>query len=143
MKRLLVWWCAFAATAAVAADFDPAAELAQRSKLPASEVAALLATCESSNASQMAINFCAWRDLVVAEHSLQLVVDSRSAQTPRCADALAKKLTAWKRRRDAGCEKSAKSEYEGGSMLPTAIAMCETEETQRMTKKMTSPRTCH
>lgn len=142
MKRLLILLCATVGTSAVAADFDAAAELAQRSKLPASEVAALLATCESSSATQMSLNFCAWRDLVVAEHELQQVVDDRNTQTPRCAAALEKKLSAWKKKRDAGCEKSAKLDYEGGSMLPTAIAMCQTAETQRMTKKMTSYKVC-
>ena len=130
------------AASAAAADFDPAAELAQRSKLPASEVAALLATCESSNATQLSMNFCASRDLVVAEHELQRVVDERNAQSPRCAEILPRKLSAWRKKRDAGCEKSAKLDYEGGSMLPTAIAMCKTAETQRMTKKLSSYKAC-
>lgn len=142
MRRLPVLLCAFIVTSAVAAEFDPAAELAQRSKLPASEVTALLATCESSNATQMSINFCAWRDLLVAEHQLQDVVDRRGVQTPQCADMLAKKLSAWRKKRDLGCEKSAKLDYEGGSMLPTAIAMCETAEAQLMTKKISSHKAC-
>jgi uncharacterized protein YecT (DUF1311 family) len=143
MRRISIVLYALIATSAVAADFDPVAELAQRSKLPATEVASLLATCESTNATQMSINFCAWRDLLAAEHQLQQVVDSRSTQAPKCADMLARKLSTWKKKRDAGCEKSAKLDYEGGSMLPTAIAMCETAETQRMTKKIASRSACH
>lgn len=143
MKRLFALMCVVFAASSAAADLDPANELARRSNLPASEVAALLATCESSDASQMSINFCAWRDLIVAEHKLQHVVDDRNAQAPKCANALAKKISAWKKKRDAGCEKSAKLDYGGGSMLPTAVAMCETAETQLMTKKITSHSACH
>lgn len=143
MKRALVLILAMAAVSAAAADFDPTSELASQSKLPASEVAALLATCKSSEATQMSINFCAWRDLVVAEHKLQQVVDDRSAQSPACGDALAKKIAAWKKKRDAGCEKSAKRDYEGGSMLPTAVAMCQTAATEHMAKKLAKQKTCH
>lgn len=126
MKRVLFIVFAIAAASAAAADFDPANELAAQSKLPASEVAALLSTCESNEATQMSINFCAWRDLVVAEHKLQQVIDDRSAQSPACVDALAKKIAELKKKRDDGCEKSAKRDYAGGSMLPTAVAMCQT-----------------
>ncbi|CAN7250073.1 DUF1311 domain-containing protein [Trinickia sp. LjRoot230] len=142
MRHVPAFLFVLIAASAAAADFDPTTELARQSKLPASEVSALLKKCESSDATQMSINFCAWRDLIVAEHQLQQVVDKRSAQSPVCGAALEKRISAWKKKRDARCEKSAKLDYEGGSMLPTAIALCQTAVTERMTKKISGEKTC-
>ncbi|MBB5506332.1 uncharacterized protein YecT (DUF1311 family) [Paraburkholderia sp. JPY681] len=80
------------------------------------------------------MNLCAWRDQIVAEQKLERVVEGKAAVSPTCKAAIEKRITAWKRRRDANCEKSASREWGGGSMLPTAVAMCKTAETERMSK---------
>jgi uncharacterized protein YecT (DUF1311 family) len=38
--------------------------------------------------------------------------------------------------RDASCEKSARKEWDGGSMRPAAQAICATAATKKMTKKL-------
>ncbi|WP_421030080.1 lysozyme inhibitor LprI family protein [Paraburkholderia kururiensis] len=113
--------------------------ISQRSGLPASEVNAMLSHCD---ANQTSTNFCAWRDQVVAEQELQRVVDEKSAASPACNEALEKKIEAWKKRRDASCQKSAQRKWGGGSMLPTAVAICATAETKRMTKRIDTRKAC-
>ncbi|HLX02343.1 MAG TPA: lysozyme inhibitor LprI family protein [Trinickia sp.] len=110
---------------------NPVNELATRSGLPASEASALLSNCD---ADQTSMNFCAWRDQIVAEQELQRIVDQKSAASPACGIALEKKVVAWKKSRDISCKTSADQEWHGGSMLPAAIAICATAETKRMTK---------
>nr|WP_279613291.1 lysozyme inhibitor LprI family protein [Paraburkholderia tuberum] len=86
------------------------------------------------DANQMSMNLCAWRDQIVAEQKLEQVVKGKAAVSASCKAAIEKRLTAWKTRRDANCKKSASREWGGGSMLPTAVAMCKTAETERMSK---------
>ncbi len=88
----------------------PADEIAVRSGLPASEVNALLSDCDSN---QTSMNFCAWRDL-----------DAQIAK--------------WKRARDASCEKSTRNAWGDGSMRPAAQAICATEATKKMTKRLSA-----
>ncbi|WP_242540457.1 lysozyme inhibitor LprI family protein [Trinickia mobilis] len=129
MKRAFVMIAAVSRLALAAPN--PVDELAARSGLPASEVGALLSNCD---ADQTSMNFCAWRDQIVAEQELQRIVDQKSAASPDCGVTLKKKITAWKKNRDSSCKKSADREWHGGSMLPAAIAICATAETKRMTK---------
>ncbi|WP_260334740.1 lysozyme inhibitor LprI family protein [Paraburkholderia sp. MM5384-R2] len=74
------------------------------------------------------------RDQIVAEQKLEQLVKGKAAVSASCNAAIEKRLTAWKTRRDANCKKSASREWGGGSMLPTAVAMCKTAETERMSK---------
>ena len=100
----------------------------------------MLANCD---ANQMSLNFCAWRDRVVAEQKLQEVVNDKSAKFPNCKVRLEKKIAAWKKRRDASCKKSAEAKNGGGSIVPMEITACQAAETDRMTKVIASIRRCN
>jgi uncharacterized protein YecT (DUF1311 family) len=134
MKRCALWLLMLASVAAHA-DQTPTDEISARSGLPASEVAALLNDCD---ASQTSMNFCAWRDQIVAEHELQKVVDKQIEEHPEHKAALAEKIARWKKARDASCEKSARKEWGDGSMRPAAQAICATAATKRMTRKLST-----
>lgn len=134
MKKLIV--CALVlASAQVFAGQTPADEIAARSGLPASEVNALLADCDSN---QTSMNFCAWRDQIVAERELQQVVEQQESDHPERKATLDARIAKWKKARDASCEKSARKEWDGGSMLPAARAICATAATKKMTKKLSA-----
>jgi uncharacterized protein YecT (DUF1311 family) len=113
----------------------PADELSARSGLPASDVNALLANCD---ANQTSMNFCAWRDQIVAERELQQIVEQRERAHPERKAALDARIKKWKKARDASCEKSAERAWDGGSMRPTAQAICATAATKKMTKKLSA-----
>ncbi|WP_338138580.1 lysozyme inhibitor LprI family protein [Burkholderia anthina] len=113
----------------------PADEIAARSGLPASEVNALLSDCYSN---QTSMNFCAWRDQLVAERELQRVVDKQAGEQPRRKKALDAQIAKWKRARDASCEKSTRNAWGDGSMRPAARAICATEATKEMTKRLSA-----
>jgi uncharacterized protein YecT (DUF1311 family) len=134
MRRLFVA-LALVSSAALAAASNPTDVIATRSGLPASEVDAALSHCD---AKQMSMNLCAWRVQIVAEQKLKQVVKGKAAVSATCKAALEKRLTTWRKRRDANCEKSASQEWGGGSMLATAVAMCKTVETERMSKAIGS-----
>jgi uncharacterized protein YecT (DUF1311 family) len=116
-------------SSAFAAAPDPADVISKQSGLPASEVQGMLADCD---ANQMNLNFCAWRDRVVAEQKLQDAVDEKAA----CKPGLEKKVATWKKRRDASCKKSAEAENGGGSIVPMVIAACQAAATDRMTERV-------
>ncbi|KUZ70564.1 lysozyme inhibitor LprI family protein [Burkholderia ubonensis] len=124
------------ASATALAEQTPADEISARSGLPASEVSALLADCESN---QTSMNFCAWRDQIVAERELQHVVDRQASEHPERKAALDAKIAKWKKARDASCEKSARKEWGEGSMRPAAQAICATASTKKMTKRLSTP----
>ncbi|PAJ78278.1 lysozyme inhibitor LprI family protein [Burkholderia ubonensis] len=124
------------ASATAFAEQTPADEISARSGLPASEVGALLADCESN---QTSMNFCAWRDQIVAERELQRVVDRQVSEHPERKAALEAKIAKWKKARDASCEKSARKEWGEGSMRPAAQAICATASTKKMTKRLSTP----
>lgn len=111
----------------------PAEEISVRSGLPASEVEDLLADCD---ANQMSMNFCGWRDQVVAERALQAAVERRIARRPASKSALEARIAKWKKARDASCEKSARKEWGNGSMRPAAQTSCATVATKQMTRKL-------
>ncbi|MBR8255233.1 lysozyme inhibitor LprI family protein [Burkholderia ambifaria] len=113
----------------------PADEIAVRSGLPASEVNALLSDCDSN---QTSMNFCAWRDQLVAERELQRVVDKQAGEQPCRKKALDAQIAKWKRARDASCEKSTRNAWGDGSMRPAAQAICATEATKKMTKRLSA-----
>ncbi|KVT87052.1 hypothetical protein WK59_09445 [Burkholderia ubonensis] len=123
------------ASATAFAERTPADEISARSGLPASEVSALLADCDSN---QTSMNFCAWRDQIVAERELQQVVDQQVSEHPERKAALEAKIAKWKKARDASCEKSARKEWGEGSMRPAAQAICVTASTKKMTKRLST-----
>lgn len=91
----------------------------------------------------MSLNFCAWRDRVVAEQKLQDAVDEKAAKSPGCKAHLENKIAARKKRRDASCKKSAEAENGGGSIVPMEIAACQAAETDRMTMAIASIHRCN
>ncbi|MXK59264.1 DUF1311 domain-containing protein [Burkholderia pseudomallei] len=131
--RKLAFGLLLLASASAFAEQTPADEISARSGLPASEVNALLADCDSN---QTSMNFCAWRDQLVAERELQQVVDQQISEHPARKAALEAKVAKWKKARDASCEKSARKEWGDGSMRPAAQAICATAATKKMTKKL-------
>ena len=114
MKKLVLGLVVFASAHAFA-DPTPADEISARSGLPASEVSALLANCDSN---QTSMNFCAWRDQIVAERELQQVIEQRKRERPEQKAPLDARIAKWKKARDASCEKSARTEWGDGSMRP-------------------------
>lgn len=137
MKKHLIWMLLIVSAAAVA-DQTPADEISARNGLPASEVTALLDNCDGS---QTSMNFCAWRDQIVAERELQQVVDKQVAEHPELKHAFEARITKWKKARDASCEKSSWREWGDGSMLPAARAICATASTKKMTKRLSAAET--
>ncbi|HEY2021328.1 lysozyme inhibitor LprI family protein [Paraburkholderia sp.] len=133
--KYLVLALALVSTSVLATASNPIDDIAQRSGLPASEVAAALSDCD---ATQTNMNLCAWRDQLAAEQKLDDVVNAMAGSSTACKTALRSTIDAWKEHRDANCLKSASREWGGGSMLPTAIAMCKTAETERMRKTIKS-----
>nr|WP_085480749.1 lysozyme inhibitor LprI family protein [Paraburkholderia susongensis] len=133
--RSLLLALTLVSTSVLASAPDPVDEIAHRSGLPASEVSAALSNCDDN---QTNMNFCAWRDQIVAEQKLERVVDATAGSSAACKSTLEKRIAAWRKRRDANCSKSAAREWGGGSMLPTAVAMCKTAETERMSKAIKS-----
>lgn len=132
MKKLILTLLILTSARAFAGP-TPADEISARSGLPASEVNALLANCDSN---QTSMNFCAWRDQIVAERELQRVVEQRESEHPERKLALEARVAQWKKARDASCEKSARDEWDGGSMQPAAQAICATAATKRMMKEL-------
>ena len=134
MTKYCLWLLMVASAAAFAAP-TPADEISARSGLPASEVTALLDNCDSS---QTSMNFCAWRDQIVAERELQQVVDKQVSEHPERKASLEARISKWKKARDMSCEKSARKEWGDGSMLPAARAICAAASTKKMTKKLSA-----
>jgi uncharacterized protein YecT (DUF1311 family) len=89
------------------------------------------------------LNFCAWRDRVIAEQKLQDAIDDKVAKSPGCKARLENRIAAWKKRRDASCKKSAEAENGGGSIVPMEIAACQAAETNHMTKVIASIHRCN
>lgn len=138
MKRVLLV-LALACSSAFANAPDPADVIAKQSGLPSNEVQSMLANC---NASQTSMNFCAWRDRVVAEQKLLDAVAEKGRQAPGCKAGLDRKIAAWKKRRNARCKKSAAAENGGGSIVPMEIAACQAAEVDRMTKAVRATKKC-
>jgi uncharacterized protein YecT (DUF1311 family) len=116
------------------ADQTPAEEIAARSRLPLKEVQATLAHCDDQPEKNM--DFCAWRDLVVAEHALQKVVDQKISRHPKRKREIEASIERWKKRNYAECEKQAHHDWAGGSFEVTAAVVCEVIGTQDKTKEM-------
>ncbi|MCC8405342.1 DUF1311 domain-containing protein [Paraburkholderia sp. MMS20-SJTN17] len=134
--KCLVVTLTLGSTSALATRAASVDEIANRSGLPTSEITAAQSNCE---ADQTGMNLCAWRDQIIAEQRLeQQVVDVMAGTSTACRTALERKIAAWKKRRDTNCTRSASDEWGNGSMLPTAVSMCKTAETERMRKAIGS-----
>ena len=100
---------------------DVAQQLTQRSGLPEATLQGLLSHC---HASQQAMYFCAWRDLLSADAKL----DERSLHAgkagPHPVLPNATGLADWRKQRDKSCATSAAADYAGGSMEATARLLC-------------------
>lgn len=112
-------------------DVDVLSLLSQRSGLPDTQLKALLSSCD---ADQQSMYFCAYRDLVRAELKLDQAIAGKKISTPACATELDKNKLKWLEHRNLSCEKSAKAEWNGGSMEPTAKLLCMASETERATQ---------
>lgn len=108
-------------------------ELAQRSGLPEIELNRLLASCDSN---QQSMYFCAWRDQIVAERAFRRELADKQRQMPRCKKAIETKIASWIRARDQSCDKSATKEWGEGSMKATALVLCISAETIKMTEQL-------
>jgi len=104
-------------------------ELSRRSGLPEAVLQQNLANCDTN---QTNMNFCSYRDQVAADLTLKHEIFVKTKQLPKRTDAINKRIAKWEKSRDASCEKSAEQEFGGGSMKPTAFAVCMTLETKRM-----------
>ncbi|MFM0738150.1 lysozyme inhibitor LprI family protein [Paraburkholderia xenovorans] len=109
-------------------------EIVSRSGLNASEVAALLANCD---ASQTSMNFCAWRDRLVAEQDLQRAISSKT-DSFSCKARLEKRVSKWITQRDRACQIGAQRDWGNGSERQAAQTVCVTEATARITGKVKS-----
>jgi len=90
-------------------------ELSQRSKLPEAELKQILSNCDIN---QTNTNLCAYRDQIVVELTFKHAIDE------------------WEKARDTDCAKSAERDYGGGSMKPTAQAICVIAETKKMIQRI-------
>lgn len=119
------------------ADAEVLATLASRSGLPIDNLKMLLANCD---ASQQSMYFCAYRDLVREELSLdQVIAVSKDAA---CKNNLQQDKLAWTSSRDVACKESAAEEFGGGSMGPTAQLTCMAAETQRVRGELEAKPRC-
>lgn len=108
-------------------------ELSKRSGLPDDELNRLLADC---SANQQSMYFCAWRDQIAAEKTFDKVLVEKQLQLPQCKTFIESKAKSWSRIRDRSCDRSATKKWGEGSMKPTALAICMTAETARMTRRL-------
>ncbi|MGQ3055560.1 MAG: lysozyme inhibitor LprI family protein [Roseateles sp.] len=150
MKRVLALLLgALAIAGAAASSSSPAkyqprpeevlAALAHRSGLAEEALRGLLSHCD---ASQSAMNICAYRDAVAADLVLQHAIANKAEQLPACKDRLEARIARWAAERDRACKRSAAKAYGGGSLEPMAMAMCVQHENERMAKKVERQRSC-
>ncbi|MGJ7536606.1 MULTISPECIES: lysozyme inhibitor LprI family protein [unclassified Variovorax] len=148
MKRvlatLLAVFAVSGASAASPAKYEPGFQevltaLAQRSGIPADELRGLLSRCE---ASQAAMNICAYRDVVAADLKLKHALASKVQQLPACKERLEARIARWEVVRDQGCKRNAAKDYGGGLLEQTAESMCVEHEIVQMTKQVERQRTC-
>ncbi|WP_240650573.1 lysozyme inhibitor LprI family protein [Variovorax guangxiensis] len=112
---------------------------AHRSGLAEDALRGLLSNCD---ASQSAMNICAYRDAVEADLILQHAIANKVEQVPACKDRLEARIARWAAERDRGCKRSAAKAYGGGSLEPMVMSMCVQHENERMAKKIEHQRSC-
>ena len=131
-------WCALAPMCA-ATPRDPASELSRRSGLPPDEVGRLLADC---SADQQSITFCAWRDQIAADDSLDEQTARFGASGSACRAAVTRQVAAWRQIRDKRCSAAARSEFGGGSAESAARLQCSADRTKSYVTTFKAPAAC-
>lgn len=102
-------------------------ELSARSRIPTSELQALLDDCERT---QLSMNICAFRTFVASDLELDATLNAkRQVATPHCRAEMDRAHAAWQVERDRACNEETEAE-EGGSMRPMLISSCKTAATQ-------------
>lgn len=114
-------------------ETDVIAELSKRSRLPVEQLKEMLSNCD---ANQQSMYFCAYRDYVTVDIQLEQLAAQQETREQSCVPGLAQRKSLWGKHRDERCARSAKREFGGGSMEPTALLMCITDETKRMLEKL-------
>jgi uncharacterized protein YecT (DUF1311 family) len=109
------------------------ADLSQRTGIPEDILAASLSNCD---ANQLNMNLCAQRDFVSADLSLKQLLRDKSDLYPTCMSSLQNRIARFEENRARGCGRSAKKNYNNGSMQPMAQSLCATNETKKMIKKL-------
>jgi uncharacterized protein YecT (DUF1311 family) len=105
------------------------AELSRRSATPEPELREVLAHCDQD---QRSTNLCAFRDVVAADLSLDAAIADKIRELPACEMPLERGLERFRNDRKEQCERTAAAEAGGGSLEPTAGAMCITDMTRKM-----------
>jgi uncharacterized protein YecT (DUF1311 family) len=113
-------------------------EVAGRTRIAQPEVRELLADCQKT---QLALNTCALRDLVVAEDRMNGQV-SRKYSFLGCRQDVAQRQDAWAKQRDASCKQSADGQSQGGSLWPMLYTSCQAIETEMRTAAIERMRGC-
>ncbi|WP_254789749.1 lysozyme inhibitor LprI family protein [Variovorax sp. OV329] len=134
----------FANSSCFSAQYQPSvqevlAALEKRSGIPETELQLLLGKCD---ASQSAMNICAYRDVVAADLVLQHTVARKIEQSPGCKASLEASTARWASDRARGCKQGAAKDYGSGSLAPMAESMCMTHELEQMTKRIERQRSC-
>jgi hypothetical protein len=111
-----------AATAQATIEERAIQQLIHRSAMPEAEVRSLLANCD---ASQLSINFCTWRDALVAEVRLDDASTAATATRLRgCKSRIDRRIADVKSRTESACAAAAEREAAGGSIKPAVVAAC-------------------
>lgn len=135
MKRiLLLATTLLVAPPALAGENAVVSQLAERSRIPAGELRALLADCEKT---QRSMNVCAFRDHVAADLEMKAVLREASSRLDGAqGQALAEAQEAWAIETRTGCDTEADDAAEGGSMRPMVFSGCMERETRRRTAEL-------
>lgn len=135
---------ALQSSSSFSAQYQPSAQdvlaaLGSRSGISDTELRRLLGNCD---ASQSAMNLCAYRDAVAADLVLQHAVASKVEQLPACKAQVEARIARWTSERAGACKRSAAKDYSDGSLAPMAESMCMTHEIEQMTKRIERQRSC-
>lgn len=111
-------------------------DLSRRSGVSPTELQRMLSDCELN---QLNMNFCAYRDAVVADLQLRHAAEQRIRQQPECQTSFDKQLDAWRKSMVDSCEKSSTRKFAGGSMRPMVAAACQADETNAFRTRVNKP----
>ena len=115
-------------------------ELSRRTGLSRQDLQELTRDC---NAHQQSMYFCAFRDFIAADLELQRAVSDKLAhESEQCRTVFDAKQTRWERARDRVCNQSARKEWGGGSMQPTAEVVCKTASTEARVREVNQRQIC-
>ena len=115
-------------------------QLIHRSAMPEAEVRSLLANCD---ASQLSINFCTWRDALVAEVRLDDAwAAATSARLRGCKSRIDRRIADVKSRAESACAAAAEREAAGGSIKPAVVAACRQDAYDRARVRLERMKAC-